>query len=64
MADNKVVTTSGFYCDRNIELRKGERLVVLGKKGQGVTNLLRSVLDEIYTVNGSIKLEGTVAYLP
>jgi hypothetical protein len=26
--------------------------------------LLRSVLDEIYTVNGSIKLEGTVAYLP
>ena len=45
MANNKVMKTSGFYSDRKIEVKKGERLVVLGKKGQGVTNFLRSILD-------------------
>ena len=55
---------AGFYCDREISVGRGQRLVILGRKGQGVTAFLRSLLGELYTVNGYIKLQGSLTYLP
>jgi ABC-type multidrug transport system fused ATPase/permease subunit len=63
-AKNKLGTSAGFYSSREVNLHKGQRLIILGRKGQGTTIFLRSLLGEIYTVNGCIKLQGSLAYLP
>lgn len=55
---------AGFYADQQIKLSTGQRLVILGRKGQGTSIFLRSLIGEVYTVNGLIKLEGSLAYLP
>lgn len=55
---------AGFYADQQIKSNSGSRLVILGRKGQGTSIFLRSLIGEVYTVNGMIKLEGSLAYLP
>jgi ABC-type hemin transport system ATPase subunit len=47
---------AGFYADQEIKLTAGNRLVILGRKGQGTSIFLRSLIGEVYTVNGLIKL--------
>ena len=46
-----------------IEVAQGERLVVLGRKGQGSSLFLSMLVGEIPINKGSLRLQGKIAYL-
>jgi ABC-type polysaccharide/polyol phosphate transport system ATPase subunit len=45
-------------------VRKGERLVIFGRKENGSTTLLRMLAGEAPLSSGCIKMHGNVAYAP
>lgn len=47
----------------DIEAKKGERVVVLGRRGQGSSTFLNMIAGKVPIVSGHIKLGGKVAYL-
>lgn len=55
-----------FYFEsfKHIEAAPGERLVVLGRRGQGKTSFLSMISGLMTGVKGSIKINGDMAYLP
>ena len=53
-----------FTVNHQIELYKGERLVVLGRKGEGSTTIIRMLAGFASLSEGKIKYSGHIAYLP
>ncbi|OTB06833.1 hypothetical protein M426DRAFT_318543 [Hypoxylon sp. CI-4A] len=49
--------------DINFSSRKGELTCVVGRVGSGKSSLLQSVLGDLWKVEGSVSLQGTVAYV-
>lgn len=47
-----------------LELKKGERLVVIGKKGQGISSFVHMLVGSMKKIKGSVFLSGKIAYLP
>jgi len=47
----------------HIELKPGERLVVLGRRGQGSTTFLNMLAGRNTLTSGQIRISGKVAYL-
>lgn len=52
-----------FNVKFQIEVNQGERLVVLGRKGQGSSLFLSMLVGEIPISKGSMRLQGKIAYL-
>lgn len=52
-----------FFFDRGLSLTGGQRLIILGKKGQGTSLCLRSMLGELPIMHGEVSLGGKLAYL-
>lgn len=50
--------------NHQIEVNKGERLVVLGRKGQGNSMFLNFLLGELKILSGSLSIGTRIAYLP
>ena len=46
-----------------IKVKAGERLVILGRKGQGSTTFLKMLAGRIHLASGNIHLNGKVGYL-
>ena len=47
-----------------IDLEGGQRLVVLGKKGQGRSSFVHMLIGLMKKIKGCVFLNGKVAYLP
>ena len=47
-----------------IEIKSGERLSVIGKKGQGISSFMHMLVGSLKKVKGSVFLSGKVGYLP
>lgn len=47
-----------------IELKEQERLVVIGKKGQGISSFVHMLVGSMKKIKGSVFLSGKIAYLP
>jgi len=47
-----------LHITKHIEVEKGSRLIVLGKKGQGKTSFLRMVLGQMKKVSGTVFVNG------
>ncbi|KAG0260745.1 hypothetical protein DFQ27_003362 [Actinomortierella ambigua] len=50
--------------DISLTFHQGSLTAIVGRVGQGKSSLLSAILGEMYRLNGSIKLYGTVAYVP
>ncbi|KAF9967419.1 hypothetical protein BGZ73_000542, partial [Actinomortierella ambigua] len=50
--------------DINLTFYQGSLTAIVGRVGQGKSSLLSAILGEMYKLSGSIKLYGTVAYVP
>eukprot|EP01125_Pyxidicula_operculata_P005097 TRINITY_DN1865_c0_g3_i2.p1 TRINITY_DN1865_c0_g3~~TRINITY_DN1865_c0_g3_i2.p1 ORF type:complete len:1154 (-),score=302.52 TRINITY_DN1865_c0_g3_i2:164-3625(-) len=48
----------------NLKVKKGDCTIVVGAVGSGKSSLIMSVLGEIPKVSGSVKLLGSLAYVP
>eukprot|EP00028_Trichosphaerium_sp_Am-I-7-wt_P005430 CAMPEP_0168519036 /NCGR_PEP_ID=MMETSP0405-20121227/7077_1 /TAXON_ID=498012 /ORGANISM="Trichosphaerium sp, Strain Am-I-7 wt" /LENGTH=1028 /DNA_ID=CAMNT_0008539499 /DNA_START=322 /DNA_END=3408 /DNA_ORIENTATION=+ len=57
--DNKSVLS-----DIDLKVKKGELLAVIGTVGSGKSSLLSAMLGEIPKSNGTVKVNGSVAYVP
>ncbi|KAI0887499.1 P-loop containing nucleoside triphosphate hydrolase protein [Annulohypoxylon maeteangense] len=49
--------------DINFSSRKGELTCIVGRVGSGKSSLLQSVLGDLWKVEGSVRVHGTVAYV-
>lgn len=49
--------------DINLEIKRGEKVSVVGKIGSGKSSLLYSFLNELPRYNGSITLNGSIAFI-
>ena len=47
-----------------IEIKGGDRLIVIGKKGQGISSFVHSLIGSMKKIKGNIYLGGKIAYLP
>ncbi|KAI0603284.1 P-loop containing nucleoside triphosphate hydrolase protein [Biscogniauxia sp. FL1348] len=47
----------------NFTAHKGELTCVVGRVGQGKSSLLQSILGDLWKVEGSVQIHGTVAYV-
>jgi ATP-binding cassette subfamily C (CFTR/MRP) protein 1 len=47
-----------------LSLKKGEILAIIGSFGSGKSSILRAILGDMETVSGSIKVRGSIAYVP
>ena len=50
--------------NRPIQVRSGDRLVVIGKKGQGISSFVHTLIGSMKKIKGSVYLSGKIAYLP
>jgi ABC-type branched-subunit amino acid transport system ATPase component len=41
-----------------------ERLVVIGKKGQGISSFVHTLVGSMKKIKGNVFLSGKIAYLP
>lgn len=57
---NKEPTLSNM----NFDVKKGELIAVVGSVGSGKTSLLSCLLGDMHKFNGSINMDGSVAYVP
>lgn len=48
----------------NLQIRKGMKIAVCGSVGSGKSSLLSSILGEIPKLSGTVKVSGTIAYVP
>ncbi|ELT91662.1 hypothetical protein CAPTEDRAFT_90759 [Capitella teleta] len=48
----------------NLSVKRGELVAVVGQVGAGKSSLLSSILGEMVTCEGSIKMKGKLAYVP
>ena len=48
----------------HLEVRDKERLLVIGKKGQGITSFVHMLVGSMKKIKGSVFLSGKIAYLP
>eukprot|EP01064_Diplonema_japonicum_P030647 TRINITY_DN5266_c0_g1_i1.p1 TRINITY_DN5266_c0_g1~~TRINITY_DN5266_c0_g1_i1.p1 ORF type:complete len:1448 (+),score=398.60 TRINITY_DN5266_c0_g1_i1:73-4344(+) len=48
----------------NLDIQKGDLVMVVGKVGDGKSSLISSLLQEITEMEGEIHLGGTIAYCP
>ncbi|WCJ26429.1 ABC transporter C family member 10 [Euphorbia peplus] len=58
--------TSGKPTLRNINLvvQEGEKVAICGEVGSGKSTLLAAVLGEVPKINGTVRVYGTIAYVP
>ncbi|KAG8182125.1 hypothetical protein JTE90_002619 [Oedothorax gibbosus] len=56
----------GECCLNNINLHvpKGSLIAVIGTVGSGKSSLLSAILGEMYITDGTLDVEGTIAYVP
>ena len=47
-----------------LELKKSERLMVIGKKGQGISSFVHMLVGSMKKIKGNVFLSGKIAYLP
>ena len=47
-----------------VDLKAGERLLVIGKKGQGISSFVQMLVGSMKKIKGSVFLSGKIAYLP
>ncbi|RUS31387.1 hypothetical protein BC938DRAFT_477911 [Jimgerdemannia flammicorona] len=50
--------------DINLKVLNGSLVSVVGRVGMGKTSLISAILGEMYKINGSVTIRGTVAYVP
>jgi ABC-type Mn2+/Zn2+ transport system ATPase subunit len=50
--------------DLSLSLPSGELVIVLGPNGGGKTTLFKAMTSEVRVVSGTLRLNGTIAYLP
>jgi len=46
-----------------VEIQGKERLLVIGKKGQGITSFVHMLVGSMKKIKGSVFLSGKIAYL-
>jgi len=67
-ADNLALTVGGreLLAGLTFEIRRGERVVLVGPNGSGKTTLLRAILREIAPASGLLDVSGSanIGYLP
>ena len=66
--------SSGLLTESNIletvltnvsfEMKRGEKIAVIGRVGSGKSSLLLSLMNELEIVEGRVQLNGSVAYVP
>ncbi|KAI0024968.1 P-loop containing nucleoside triphosphate hydrolase protein [Xylariomycetidae sp. FL0641] len=49
--------------DINFTAHKGELTCIVGRVGQGKSSLLQSILGDLWKIHGSVRVNGTVAYV-
>lgn len=47
-----------------MDLKGGERLLVIGKKGQGISSFMHMLVGSMKKVKGNVSLYGKIGYLP
>jgi ABC-type protease/lipase transport system fused ATPase/permease subunit len=47
-----------------VDLKRGERLLVIGKKGQGISSFMHMLVGSMKKVKGNVSLHGKIGYLP
>lgn len=47
-----------------LELKAHERLLVIGKKGQGISSFVHMLIGSMKKIKGNVFLSGKIAYLP
>ena len=52
------------FSDLTFDLRRGERLAVLGPNGGGKTTLFKLLLGELPLLAGELRAEGGLGYVP
>jgi ABC-type bacteriocin/lantibiotic exporter with double-glycine peptidase domain len=57
----KIVNHSIFIKD--MQITKGSFTAIIGKVGSGKTTLLHSLMDELVRISGTVRKNGTVAYV-
>lgn len=48
----------------HLNIEKGSLIAIVGQVGSGKSSLLSAILDEMYKVEGSINVMGSIAYVP
>ncbi|XP_076346503.1 multidrug resistance-associated protein 1-like isoform X2 [Tachypleus tridentatus] len=48
----------------NLNVKKGQLVAVVGQVGAGKSSLLSALLGEMYKLNGSVNIQGSLAYVP
>eukprot|EP01029_Cantina_marsupialis_P003080 TRINITY_DN1290_c0_g1_i7.p1 TRINITY_DN1290_c0_g1~~TRINITY_DN1290_c0_g1_i7.p1 ORF type:complete len:1228 (-),score=221.18 TRINITY_DN1290_c0_g1_i7:236-3691(-) len=64
---NSSITSKGKSLDLsdiNLNVKKGELLIIIGSVGSGKSSLLQALLGEMKQIDGSLNIHGSVAYLP
>ena len=56
--------TSCCLKDIDLKVKRGDFVAIIGKVGAGKTSLLRAILGDLNMVEGSLDVDGSVAYVP
>lgn len=64
MTWNKQENQASTLQDINLSASKGDLIAIVGKVGSGKSSLLMSMLGEMEHVEGRIRVDGSIAYVP
>ncbi len=62
--DKGVAVEKATLKELTLNIKKGSLVAILGRVGAGKSSLLSSLLGELHSIGGQVRLSGDVAYVP